>query len=616
MMIAKYLSVMWTSVAPAVGNHLWQSTLFAVVAGLLTLMLRKNQARARYWIWMAASLKFLIPFSLLVGIGGQLGWLRTSDGIETGSYLAMDQISQPFTQPVIPVRSHAVNAVVSPLANVVQMLPAVLAVLWLCGFLVVAITWVIRWRRMSAAMRNAVPLRVGREVETLRRLEGAGGIRKRIEIFLSRASVEPGIFGIARPVLVWPNGISERLDDAHVEAILAHEVGHVRRRDNLFAAIHMLVEAIFWFHPLVWFLGSRLVEEREVACDEEVLELGGERQVYAESILKICEFCVGSPLACVSGVTGADLKKRIVRIMTGGSMRKMNFGKKILLGGAAMAAIAVPVAFGLAHAAPRGRQSQNAGANVPEYKYEVASIKPTKSSGNSHSSHTTEDEFNTSNTSLTRLIRQAYGLSLGRDFDDGRVVGAPGWANSDSYDIDAKMDSSAADALKKLKQSEQIIARQRMLRALLADRFKLVVHTETKEFPVYVLGIAKNGPKLHEAKPDDTYANGYKLANGSPAGVGFDSDKEGEVTAQGVTAARLADWLSRQVGRTVIDKTGLSGKYDFKLEWNPDSGDDSSGDKAAAVLVAVQQQLGLKLESGKWPVEIIVVDHAERPTGN
>ena len=147
-------------------------------------------------------------------------------------------------------------------------------------------------------------------------------------MFLSRASLEPGIFGIARPVLIWPEGISARLDDAHVEAILAHEVGHVRRRDNLFAAIHMLVEAIFWFHPLVWFVGTRLVEEREVACDEEVLESGSAREVYAESILKICEFCVSSPLACVSGVTGADLKKRIVRIMSEGAVRKLDGSRK------------------------------------------------------------------------------------------------------------------------------------------------------------------------------------------------------------------------------------------------------------------------------------------------
>ena len=126
-------------------------------------------------------------------------------------------------------------------------------------------------------MREAAPLREGREVEALRRLERMGGIRKRIEILLSRASLEPGIFGIVRPVLVWPEGISEHLEDAHLEAILAHELWHVRRRDNLAAAIHMLVEAIFWFHPLVWWLGARLVDEREEACDEEVLRAGSHR---------------------------------------------------------------------------------------------------------------------------------------------------------------------------------------------------------------------------------------------------------------------------------------------------------------------------------------------------
>ena len=114
----------------------------------------------------------------------------------------------------------------------------------------------------------------GREVEALRRLEQAGGVRRKIEIFLSRASLEPGILGIVKPVLVWPQGISDRLEDAHLEAILAHEVWHVRRNDNLAAAVHMVVEAIFWFHPLVWWLGARMVEERERACDEEVLATG------------------------------------------------------------------------------------------------------------------------------------------------------------------------------------------------------------------------------------------------------------------------------------------------------------------------------------------------------
>ena len=366
------------------------------------------------------------------------------------------------------------------------------------------------------------------------------------------------------------------------------------------------------------------MEEREVACDEGVLELGSERQVYAESILKICEFCVGSPLACVSGVTGADLKKRIVRIMTSVASRRLDFRKKLLLGAAALSAIVVPVAFGVAYAAPRvasnlglrGRQSQNAGANLPEYKYEVASIKPNKSGGNSHSSHTADDEYTSSNATLMRLIRQAYGLSGRLGTEDGRVVGLPNWAESESYDIDAKMDSSVVDELKKLKPIDRNLARQRMLQALLADRFKLVVHTETKEFPVYVLTLAKNGPKLHEAKAGGTYENGYKLPNGKPSGAGFNSDDAGKVSAQGITTGNFAQWLSQKVGRIVIDKTGLTAKYDFALSWSTDEDDDSSNVGGSAILDAIQQQLGLKLESGKGPVEVIVIDHAEKPSMN
>ena len=115
-------------------------------------------------------------------------------------------------------------------------------------------------------------------METLRRLELAAGIGKRVEMLLSQATLEPGIFGIARPVLLWPAGISQHLEEAHLEAIVAHELCHVCRRDNLAAALHMLVEALFWFHPLVWWVGARLVEERERACDEQVVELGSERR--------------------------------------------------------------------------------------------------------------------------------------------------------------------------------------------------------------------------------------------------------------------------------------------------------------------------------------------------
>ena len=94
---------------------------------------------------------------------------------------------------------------------------------------------------------------------------------------------------MSRPILLWPERISQHLETEHLEAILAHELWHVRRRDNLAAALHMMVEAIFWFHPLVWWLGARLMDERERACDEEVLRLGTRPNVYAEGILRVCK---------------------------------------------------------------------------------------------------------------------------------------------------------------------------------------------------------------------------------------------------------------------------------------------------------------------------------------
>jgi TonB family protein len=141
-------------------------------------------------------------------------------------------------------------------------------------------------------------------------------------------------------------------------------VQHVRRRDNLAAAMHMVVEAIFWFYPPVWWLGARLVEEREHACDEEVLRLGNPPEIYAESILKTCEFCVASPMACVSGVTGADLKRRIVRIVMQRSVDKLGFLKKLVLVAMGTGAVIVPVVAGLIKDPVATAQSAQAPARV------------------------------------------------------------------------------------------------------------------------------------------------------------------------------------------------------------------------------------------------------------
>ena len=148
----------------------------------------------------------------------------------------------------------------------------------------------------------------------------------------------------------------------------------MRRRDNLAAAIHMLVEAIFWFHPLVWWLGARLVEERERACDEEVLKSGREPQVYAEGILTVCRHYLESPLICAAGVTGSNLKRRIEAIMARRIGRELTLSGKLLLAGAGTLALAVPVTVGLLHAPPLVAQTPTAAEAPPTF--EVASIKP------------------------------------------------------------------------------------------------------------------------------------------------------------------------------------------------------------------------------------------------
>jgi uncharacterized protein (TIGR03435 family) len=594
------LSTLWNSVAPAVANHLWQSTLVAMAAGLLTLALRKHHARARYWLWSAASLKFLVPFSVLMALGRSLAWPRPAVS-QTGLYFTVEQITQPFARAPLPVVPHVVPGI--PTSGWTQALTA-FSLLWFVGFVAVVLLWILRWRRISAAMKSAELVSKGREVGALRRAERLGGIRRPISFFLSRSALEPGIFGVARPVLLWPEGISPRLDDAHLEAILAHEVWHVRRRDNLWALLHMLVEAIFWFYPLVWWLGARLVDERERACDEEVLELGGDRQVYAESILKVCEFCLGSPLPCVSGVTGADLKKRMVHIMNDRLLHNLGFARKFLLMSAATLAIAIPVTIGALTGTPGRAQSENANSNASTPVYTSVSIKlsdsveaqPAKMMVN-----LSDGAFIARGVTLQRLVQLAYRVQ------DSQLAGAPDWVSTARFDIDAKLDPSAVAAMHK-----QMAERNSgNLKTLLADQFKLVVHSEQRTLPAYDLVVDSGGTKL---QPVD----GIRLMHMEP----------GQLISQGTPIDLLAAQLSSRLGRPIVDKTGLKASYAFNLHWTPDPSElermkaggeplpePAAGSNGPSLFTALQEQLGLKLEPNTEPVQVLVIDHAESPSG-
>ncbi len=576
-----------------VANHVWQSTLLAGSVWLLSLVFRKQRARVRYGLWLAASVKFLVPFSLLIGMGSRVEWRPAGSLAHSPLPVAMEQISQPFARAA-PVAGIALSPAASPL-------PGILLGIWICGFTVVVFCWFIRWRHVRAAVRAASPLALDIPLRAMS----------------SPAPLEPGVFGIFKPVLLLPDGILERLSPAQLQAILAHELCHVRRRDNFAAALHMTVEAVFWFHPLVWWIGSRLLEERERACDEDVLSQYAEPQAYAEGILNVCRFYLASPLRCVSGITGSGLKKRIEEIMARPMVYNLSAGKKLLLAGAAFAAIGAPIAIGIVDAPAVRAQSA-----APPMTFEVASIKPSA-----------EDDrrvgiqflpgggLRTTGTQLKFLITFAYDV---RDF---QVSGGPGWINSDRFDIMAKSEQAGSGSdlpseIRKMTDEQMKTNLERMrlkLRALLADRFQLTIHRETKEGPVYALLIAKSGSKLKESV--DNPGDRRRM-------LGMN---RGELNGNGVELEMLAGTLASQLGRPVIDRTGLKGKFDFKLHWTPDPGEPMGpfgGPQppgtdapppdlnAPSIFTAIQEQLGLRLESQKGPVDLIVIDRVEKPSEN
>ena len=610
-MIANSLSGMSGAVLLGLGNHLWQSTSFVLVIASLTFVLRKNYARTRYWLWLTASMKFLVPFSLLVILGSDFTWLhhpssQRTGGANAGSYLLLEEMVQPFTSAVPqstasgitrrPFMATRIAAFLGP----IPLLPAILATVWLSGFLVVFGRWTRRWLRIRTAVRTAMPVSEGREVQALRRMEDLGGLRRRIEFRSLPASMEPGIFGLFQPVLLWPQAITTRLEDAHLEAVLAHEVCHVRGRDNLTAGIHMVVEAIFWFHPLVWWLETRLVEEREHACDEKVLQMCGERGIYAESILRVCKFCVESPLACVSGVSGSDLKRRIIRIMTEQVTRKLDLTRKLLLGAAGLIAVAVPVVFGVLRATQIRAESQVEDSANKLPAFEVASIKPNKLFDGRVMFMLTPDGISVTGVPMQMILRQAFGV------EDDRILGAPSWVKSDRFEIQAKVAVEDVPKLKGLTHQQRFS----MVLPLLTDRFNLKYHHDSKELPVYVLEIAKGGTKMKESKPDDPGPKGNFLTGRS----GLES--------HGSSIESLTHQLAFLLGRTVLDKTGLTGAYDYSLAWVPDDSQPEAGNAPSpdasgpSLFTALQEQLGLKLESQKGPVDVIVIDHIERPSEN
>jgi ABC-type Fe3+ transport system substrate-binding protein len=182
----------------------------------------------------------------------------------------------------------------------------------------------------------------------------------------SETTIEPGIVGVVRPVLLLPKGIRDRLTPQQLRAVLAHEHVHLERRDNLTASLHMIVEAIFWFHPLVWWIGARLITERERACDEAAVKRLESREGYADGILGVCKFYVAPPLRSTSAVSGGDLRRRIETILLGSDPEELSMSKKTLLTAFLVAVVLGPVLLGAFQ--PLEAQTTSSGGSASEWR--------------------------------------------------------------------------------------------------------------------------------------------------------------------------------------------------------------------------------------------------------
>ena len=448
-----------------------------------------------------------------------------------------------------------------------------------------------------------------------------------------QACVAPITIGILRPRVLLPEG-AKNWPPAQLEAVLAHEREHARRHDPLFQWLALLNRAIFWFHPLAWWLQRKLAGLAEEACDAAVLAQGHSPHDYSKYLLDLARSVerAGTRIEAVGmAMPGIYLPQRIRRMLSGVpvpriSRRRMAWTAIICSTAAAVFAVGTLV------------RAQSA-----KMEFEVASIRPSrpnpgggpaggksKDGGGGMRPALDHQRLNLRSTTLG-LILQAFRLkSCGPGGFRGcpMVSGGPDWIKNDSYELQAKLPGSIPDyTLAQLRDGEAPEVSS-MLQSLLADRFKLKYHGETRQLPVYVLTQVKRSARLEPAKHEMREQKDGSLAMDRSLIWTFPRGANGEISLNGPsvqmiirnrTIQDLTDTLSGAMDRPVLNRTGLSGEFDITLQYDRDIDpdiDDFGATFGPSMMKAFERELGLKFEATKGPVDILVIDHIERPSEN
>jgi uncharacterized protein (TIGR03435 family) len=539
----------------------------------------------------------------------------------------------------------------------------------------VAIAWIaiaaLMLARLCAALvilkhRKAHAFAVPAEIATgLGRWAVICGTKRRIALASSEDLSAPVAAGLRHPSILIPAALFSELDAAQLDQIGLHETAHLARHDDYALIVQRAVEAVFAVHPVVRWIARRIDLEREIACDDFVVNATGRAGPYAECLTRVVELAAGvrgSPIAAAAAEERSQLATRVEMLLD----KRRNTGTGLLKARLTVAMIGLTALVGVVAAAPgvvaftmprngtidvdpqqqpqqppaapvaaarasgqpapvnpsvaaqalAQERSPQSVAPTTLPKFEVASIRPSKSADGRTVLGGDAGRLTANNVTVKKLIENAYGI---KDF---QISGGPSWAGSDLFDISAKSESS-------MKPEDLWL----MIQALLADRFKLVVRRETKEMPVYALLVAKNGPKFRDAKESDPNIVDLGGRSDLPPGVRprFMIVRRGRFTGQGIDMETLAWRLTGFLGRTVLDKTGLKAQYDLKFEWVPDenqiamfqamgvpegNGAPPADWQGPSLFTALEEQLGLKLDSQKGPVEMFVIDHVEKPSDN
>jgi uncharacterized protein (TIGR03435 family) len=419
--------------------------------------------------------------------------------------------------------------------------------------------------------------------------------------------IQPGIVGIWRPVILLPAGLDDVLSQLQMDSVLLHEWHHARRRDNLAAVVQMAVEAVFWFYPPVWWVGRQLIEERERACDQDVLEEAG-RADYAESILNVCKWYQGSPLPCVAGITGADLRARVESVLRSERPAPLGAGKRGVLAVTFAATLATPLVLGVLTAPAVFAQATNSFlglATSANKSFEVATIKPnlTGAEGPWHLGPPGRGSISIQNLPLWNIIIQSFRSQR------WMVFGGPDWIRQERFDIVGKGPDPTAT-------NPEV---WEMMRSLLIERFHLKYHIEDREMPVFALTVGRGGHKLI---PGEKGRCAQEIKEGKncgdilvpPFGTGI----------YNMPIGALVTGMAGRAGRPIVDRTGLTGKYDINLRWMPENMTPAQLEEIpkeirpeeVTLFEAVERQAGLKLEPSRAVMPVLVIDSVDHPIEN